>query len=107
MKKYLSSIPFRFYLTAFCLFLAFSFVARIALFLTSFPEISLNPALLGALGVGVLFDFAAGIFAALPWLLLGIGLTLSQTAAQAMLGTLRGTRPTIGLVRFTLSLPAA
>lgn len=38
---------------------------------------------------------------------LGIGLTLSQTAAQAMHGTLTVTRPAAGLIRFTLALPRA
>lgn len=72
MFKRLTSVPFRFAITAFLVFLAFSFVARIALFAASFHEFNLNFALLGALVVGFLFDIAAGIFAATPWLLLGI-----------------------------------
>jgi signal transduction histidine kinase len=38
---------------------------------------------------------------------LGIGLTLSQTAAQAMQGALTVDRPNAELIRFTLSLPRA
>ncbi|MFD2257295.1 sensor histidine kinase [Luteolibacter algae] len=38
---------------------------------------------------------------------LGIGLTLSQNAAQAMSGSLRATRPADHLISFTLSLPLA
>lgn len=36
---------------------------------------------------------------------LGIGLTLSQEAAQAMHGNLTATRPAEGMIRFTFSLP--
>ena len=72
MNKRFASIPLRFAVTALLLFLAFSLVARIALFLTSFSEIGISVAVVSAFIVGFLFDLAAGIFAVIPWLLLGI-----------------------------------
>ena len=72
MNTFLKSIPFRFAGIAFGLFLAFSFLSRIALTITSFREIGFGPALFGAFGNGLLFDLAAGVFAAAPWLLLGM-----------------------------------
>ena len=72
MRKILSSIPARFAIIAFGLFLVFSLVSRFALLITAWREVSLNPPLLGALCIGILFDFSAAVFAAAPWLLLGI-----------------------------------
>ena len=72
MFKRLPSIPFRFAFTAFLLFLAFSLFARIALLVTSFPQFSFDFSLPGAILIGGLFDLAAAVFAAAPWLLLGI-----------------------------------
>lgn len=72
MRKILSSVPARFAIIAFGLFLVFSIVSRFALLITAWREVSLNPPLLGALCIGILFDFAAAVFAASPWLLLGI-----------------------------------
>lgn len=72
MKQFLSSVPVRFGLTAAGLFLAFSFISRIVLFLTSLREFSFDFTLIGAFSVGVLFDLASAVFAAAPWLLLGI-----------------------------------
>lgn len=71
MHRIFRSIPFRFAATAFGLFLTFSLLSRIALTITSFREIGFGPALLGAFATGFLFDLAAAIFAAAPWLLLG------------------------------------
>ena len=72
MKRILASIPARFAILAFGLFFAFSLVARVALVVTAHAELGFTASLLGALSVGVLYDFAAGVFAAAPWLLLGI-----------------------------------
>jgi phosphoglycerol transferase MdoB-like AlkP superfamily enzyme len=72
MRKFLTSVPARFAIIAFGLFLAFSILSRFALLITAWGELSLNPALLGAVGIGILFDFSAAVFAASPWLLLGI-----------------------------------
>lgn len=72
MRKFLTSVPARFAIIAFGLFLAFSIVSRFALLITAWRELSLSATLLGALGIGILFDFAAAVFAASPWLLLGI-----------------------------------
>lgn len=72
MRKILSSVPARFAIIAFGLFLVFSIVSRFALLITAWREVSLSPPLLGAFCIGILFDFAAAVFAAAPWLLLGI-----------------------------------
>lgn len=72
MKKFHASIPARFAILAFGLFFAFSLVARIALLVTAHAELGFTASLLGAFSVGILYDFAAGVFAAAPWLLLGI-----------------------------------
>ena len=72
MKRILASIPARFAILAFGLFFAFSLVARVALVVTAHAELGFTASLLGAFSVGILYDFAAGVFAAAPWLLLGI-----------------------------------
>jgi len=72
MNKCRFSTPFCFALTAFLLFIAFSLLSRIALTITAFSDVSINHSLLGAIAVGFFFDLAAGIFAAAPWLLLGM-----------------------------------
>ncbi|MFD2257293.1 LTA synthase family protein [Luteolibacter algae] len=72
MRKFLSSIPARFALVAFCLFLAFSLLSRFALFLSAWREISFDLSLPEAFAVGMGYDVASAIFAAAPWLLLGI-----------------------------------
>jgi phosphoglycerol transferase MdoB-like AlkP superfamily enzyme len=72
MRKFLSSVPARFTILAFGLFFAFSLIARIALAVTAHAEVGFGPALFGAFAVGLLYDLAAGLFAAAPWLLLGI-----------------------------------
>jgi len=91
MFKRLTSIPFRFALTAFLLFLAFSVFARIALLATSFPQFSFNLSLPGSLLIGFLFDLAAAVFAVIPWLLLGIVMPdslLKKTWVKWLLGIL-------------------
>ena len=72
MHRILRSLPFRFATLAFGLFLAFSTLSRLALTIISFSEVGFGPAILGAIATGFCFDVAAGIFAAAPWLLLGI-----------------------------------
>ena len=72
MKRILASIPARFAILAFGLFFAFSLVARVALVVTAHAELGFTASLVGAFSVGILYDFAAGVFAAAPWLLLGI-----------------------------------
>jgi len=72
MNRLLSSIPARFAILSGGLFLAFSFVSRIALLATSWSEISPGIRTFGAFGIGILFDIFASVFAAAPWLLLGI-----------------------------------
>ena len=72
MKKFISSIPARFAILSFGLFFAFSLISRIAIVITAHGDLSLDSSLLGAFFIGILYDFAAGIFAAAPWLLLGV-----------------------------------
>jgi phosphoglycerol transferase MdoB-like AlkP superfamily enzyme len=72
MNKLLASIPARLAILSFGLFVAFSLIARIALIITAHRELGFGAAILGAFTFGILFDLAAGVFAAAPWLLLGI-----------------------------------
>jgi len=91
MRKFITSIPARFAILSFGLFFAFSLIARIALIITAHAELGFGPALFGAFAIGFLYDFAAGIFAAAPWLLLGILLPeklLAKAWAQWVLAAL-------------------
>ncbi|QTN31564.1 sulfatase-like hydrolase/transferase [Akkermansiaceae bacterium] len=72
MRKLTASIPARFAILSFALFFAFSLIARIVLAISAHSELGFNGSLLGAFAVGLLYDLAAGVFAAIPWLLLGI-----------------------------------
>ncbi len=72
MTKPFQSLPVRFFSPAFGLFLVLSLLSRIVLTITAIGETGLSPALLGAFSIGLLFDLAAGVFAAAPWLLLGV-----------------------------------
>ena len=72
MRKFLVSSPTRFAFTAFVTFLSFSIITRIALIAKAWNEINVDASLLGAFCIGILFDLASAVFAASPWLLLGI-----------------------------------
>ncbi len=72
MKNLFSSTPFRFGALAAGLFLAFSLLARIALFFTSLPKFSFGFSLPSAFLIGFLYDLSACMFATAPWILLGI-----------------------------------
>ncbi|WP_411825888.1 LTA synthase family protein [Luteolibacter sp. AS25] len=72
MKHLLSSIPARFALLSAGLFLAFSFLIRCVLVITAWQELGPELPLLTAFAIGLLYDLAASVFVAAPWLLLGI-----------------------------------
>ncbi len=65
------SAPARLGIVAFVLFFLISLLCRLLLLATAWHDVSWNPSLLGAFAFGVFFDAAAGLFAALPWVLLG------------------------------------
>lgn len=64
------SIPIRLSLIAFGLFVLLSFLTRLVLLIVAKHDVAWDSSLLGVFGYGLLFDAAAGIFAALPWLLI-------------------------------------
>ena len=72
MRSLFRSSPARFALIAFSLFFVISWVTRLALMITARHEINLDASLARALAMGVGYDAAAGVFAAFPWLLLGV-----------------------------------
>lgn len=72
MTKLLISIPAKLTILSYVLFVAFSTMARIVLVIAAHGELGLDGSTLGAFGIGIIFDCAAGVFAAAPWLLLGI-----------------------------------
>lgn len=72
MRKFLTSIPIRFAMVAVGLFIAISIATRMILILTAWREVGAEASTFGAFAVGILFDLAAAVFAAAPWLLLGI-----------------------------------
>jgi phosphoglycerol transferase MdoB-like AlkP superfamily enzyme len=88
MRSFLTSIPIRFAVIAFGMFLFFSIVSRFALLVIAWREINFSPALLGALGIGLLFDVSAAVFAAAPWLLLGIFIPEKTLRNRWLLGFL-------------------
>lgn len=72
MRKFLASHPVRLAILAFTVFVSFSLLTRFILLVTAWPNLNFGSELLTSIAVGILFDFAAAVFAAIPWLLLGI-----------------------------------
>ena len=72
MFQLIHSVTARLALLGFSLFFSLSLISRIILLLTAHHELTWNSSLLGVFACGFGFDIAAGIFAALPWLLLGV-----------------------------------
>lgn len=72
LLKSCRSVPARFYLTAIGLFCTLSLATRVALLVGAWHDVAWNVSLAGALACGVCFDVSAGLFAGLPWLLLGL-----------------------------------
>ena len=72
MRQFFHSSPARLALIAFSLFLTSSLCSRLLLLFASRNVIDWGASLAGAFAIGFGFDMASAIFAALPWLLLGI-----------------------------------
>lgn len=72
MRHLFRSTPARFALLAFSLFLAVSLLSRMALLLAARHEVTWDASLAGVFATGVWYDAAAAVFAALPWLFLGV-----------------------------------
>ena len=72
MRQLFRSAPARLALVAFSLFFSLSLLSRLALLFTARHDVSWDISVFGILGCGIFYDAAAGLFAAAPWLLLGI-----------------------------------
>ena len=87
MRSLFRSSPARFALIAFSLFFACSWVTRLALLIAARHDITWDASLAVVLFIGVGYDASAGVFAAFPWLLLGViaPLRLLQSRAGKIL----------------------
>ena len=72
MRHLFRSAPARLWLIAFSTFFAVSLLSRIALLLTARHEVTWDTSVAGLFAIGVWFDAASAVFAALPWLLFGM-----------------------------------
>lgn len=72
IRRLPSSTTTRLIGVALLLFLAISTLTRLALLVMAAGDVSWTPALAGAFACGTVFDLASGLFAALPWLVLGL-----------------------------------
>lgn len=89
MRQFLSSTPSRLSLVAFSLFFSLSLLSRLILLVTALHDLTWDASLLGVFAIGFIFDVAAGIFAAIPWLLLGVlapTRLLKSTLGSIMIG---------------------
>jgi len=71
MRHLFRSSPARLAFLSFALFFTLSLLSRVILLATAWNDVSWDFSLVGLFGCGVYFDAAAGIFAAIPWLLFG------------------------------------
>lgn len=71
MRHLFRSAPARLGLIAFVLFTSTSLLSRLILLITARHEVTWGIPVPGIFAWGLYFDLAAGLFAALPWLLLG------------------------------------
>jgi phosphoglycerol transferase MdoB-like AlkP superfamily enzyme len=72
MRQLFRSAPVRLALVGFGLFFSLSLFSRLVLLVTARHDLTWDVSLLGVFASGFVFDVAAGIFAAIPWLLLGV-----------------------------------
>ena len=72
MRPLFRSSPARLAILSFALFFTLSLLSRLILLGTALKDVSWDLSLVGLFACGVYFDVAAGIFAALPWLLFGM-----------------------------------
>jgi phosphoglycerol transferase MdoB-like AlkP superfamily enzyme len=90
MRSILRPPSTRLAIIAFGLFLTISFLSRLLLAFKSVNDVSWDASLLGSFVCGMSFDFAAGIFAASLWLVLGLVLPTrflnSRTGRHVIIG---------------------
>lgn len=84
LSRCFRSSPARLGLAAFALFLVVSLISRIALLIKDPGCFDANLSLIASLLTGFGFDAAAGLFAALPWVLLGAVLPSGFSGSRAM-----------------------
>lgn len=72
MSAIFRSVPARLGLTAFSLFLTFSFVSRLVLLLISRSDFTWDLSIPVAFAAGFLFDVSAATFVLVPWVILGV-----------------------------------
>ncbi|MCX6878974.1 MAG: LTA synthase family protein [Verrucomicrobia bacterium] len=72
MRHFFRSVPARLALLAFGVFFAVSLLSRLVLLSAARHEITWDASILGVFAIGAWYDAAFGVFAALPWLLLGV-----------------------------------
>jgi phosphoglycerol transferase MdoB-like AlkP superfamily enzyme len=72
MRQLFRSAPTRLALVAFSLFFLISLFSRLALLFAARHDLTVDGSLMGIFACGFVFDVAAGMFAAIPWLLLGV-----------------------------------
>lgn len=72
MTRLFRSVPARLFTLALGLFFLVSLASRVILLVTARHDLTMSMSLPGAFVSGLGFDLAAGVFAGLPWLLLGV-----------------------------------
>ena len=72
MRYLFRSIPARLALVGFSVFFAVSLMSRLLLLASARHEVTWDVSVAGIFATGLWYDAAAGVFAALPWLLLGV-----------------------------------
>lgn len=85
MRHLLRSTPARLGIVAFAVFFTASLISRLALLVQAAHDVSWGGPLFGALATGMWYDAAAGVFAAIPWLLLGAVLPSRLRRSRAAL----------------------
>jgi phosphoglycerol transferase MdoB-like AlkP superfamily enzyme len=72
MRYFHRAAPARLALVAFGVFFVVAGISRVLLLLAARHEVTWNSSVFGSIALGIWYDAAAGVFAALPWLLLGV-----------------------------------
>lgn len=72
MRHLFRSSPARLALVAFGFFFSVSLISRLLLLISARHDVTWDASLLGSFACGIYYDSATGLFAATPWLLLGV-----------------------------------
>lgn len=83
MRHIFRSAPARLAVLGFGVFFTLSLVSRILLLIAAHRDVNWGIPLAGSFACGLFFDAAAGLFAALPWLLLGVIAPVGFLAGKA------------------------